>query len=971
MKHPIMEMIYSKQLRIKYIVTIVLCSFFCLYGAGANNGETGTKLQSQIINFNKHDYNAANKNWCIGFDSEGYTYFGNSIGLIEFDGVSWHINPSPNGFAIRSIAVDKHNRIFTGGYREIGYWKRNNNGKLEYTSLTDKVEQFFARNEEFWHIYTIGETVCFQSFSGIYVFSGNQFEFIKINGFITMSAVVNNELVIALQAKGLYKIKNNKYIPFLQSDFFRDKSINFFSGYHLKDHYLIGTESHGMFLYDAASDKVGEWATEQTGFFVRNNINNGMRKSDGTIIIGTILNGIKILSPDGSEKQHLTTRSGLQSNTVHSLACDSSENIWVASDKGLDFISFSSTSSYTMFRHDSPGALYSAAIHQGIFYAGTNQGLFCKRWNQPNDQFKLVQGTQRQVWDCEVFDGTLFVGHNSGTFIVDNCQAAKISERSGGYSITRIPNRPNHLLQSTYTDLVVYEKSSGQWQFSHTVKGFNDLIRFVEFDHRNNLWASHLYHGLYKMRLNESLDSTLLVKHYGKNSVLWRQGSSIRAFKVEGRIVFTNNDSLYTYDDLNDAIVSYEFLNRNLGDYSSSFFIAEAPDNRYWFINDRGIAQFRIKQNSIEKIKEFPITLFQNDLIPREENIVPIDAQRAILCLENGYALLDAEAEDSGERITRESLKLREIVSHSQSGDRKTLSPYREKISIPFARNNLSLRYSFPLYSAEIIRYQYKIEGLTNEWSEPSEKPAFVINRIPTGEYNIKVRATNKWQKSSKVHTLLLEVKPPWYQSTPAIIIYALLFLGLFFLGKYITVKRVKLNEKHKREEKERELIRLRNEKLQSELSFKSRQLANSTLEMIKKNEFLMSLKDKLKRQKEQLGPRFPDKYYSELIKKIDGNISGDDDWKVFEHNFNLAHETFLQSIKSEYPELTPSDLRLCAFLRINLTSKEIAPLLGISVRGVENHRYRLRKKLGLPPDTDLTEFILSFQNGENSNNPD
>lgn len=966
-----MKMIYSKRLRIKYTVTIALCFFFCLWGAGANNGEPGTKLPSQIINFNKHDYDGANKNWSIGFDSEGYTYFGNSIGLIEFDGVSWHINPSSNGFAIRSIAVDKHNRIFTGGYREIGYWQRNNTGKLEYTSLTEQVEHFFAKNEEFWHIFIIGEKVYFQSFSGIYVFSNNQFRFIKIDGFITVSAVVNDEFVIALQFNGLYKIKNHKYVPFLVSDFFRDKSINFFSGYHLKDHYLIGTESHGLFLYDAASGKHVEWAPEQTGFFVRNNINNGIRKSDGTIIIGTILNGIKIFSSDGREKQHLTIHTGLQSNTVHSLACDSSENIWVASDKGLDFISFSSTSSYSMFRNDFPGALYSAAIHKGIFYAGTNQGLFSKKWNDPNDPFKLVQGTQRQVWDCKVIDGTLFVGHNSGTFTVDNGQAAKISEHSGGYSITRIPDRPNHLLQSTYTDLVVYEKSNGQWQFSHTVKGFNDLIRFVEFDHRNNLWASHLFHGLYKIRLNERLDSTLLVKHYGKNSVLWRQGSSIKAFKVEGRIVFTNNDSLYTYDDLNDAIVPYKFLNRNLGNYASSFLIVEAPDNRYWFINDSGIAQFRIKQNNIEKIKEFPITLFQNDLIPREENIVPIDAQKAILCLENGYALLDAEAEDSGQRITLESLKIREIVAYSRSGNKKNLSPYRGKISIPFARNNLSLRYSFPLYSAEIIRYQYKIEGLTNEWSEPSEKPAFVIDRIPTGEYTIKVRGTNKWQKSSKVHTLLLEVKPPWYRSIPALIIYALLFLGLFFLGRHITIKRVKLNEKHKREEKERELIRLRNEKLQSELSFKSSQLANSTLEMIKKNEFLMSLKDKLNYQKKQLGHRFPDKYHSELIKKIDDNISGDDNWKVFEQNFNLAHETFLQSIKSEFPELTPSDLRLCAFLRINLTSKEIAPLLGISFRGVENHRYRLRKKLGLSPETDLTAFILSFQNDEHSNTPD
>ena len=160
-------------------------------------------------------------------------------------------------------------------------------------------------------------------------------------------------------------------------------------------------------------------------------------------------------------------------------------------------------------------------------------------------------------------------------------------------------------------------------------------------------------------------------------------------------------------------------------------------------------------------------------------------------------------------------------------------------------------------------------------------------------------------------------------------------------------------------------MIRLRNENLQSEVTFKSRQLANSAMAMAKKNEFLMELKKKLKRQKEQLGTRYPDKYYHELIKKIDSNISGDDEeWKVFEHNFNRAHETFLQTLKNEYPDLTPSDLRLCAFLRINLTSKEIAPLMGISVRGVENHRYRLRKKLELDPDTDLTEFILTWQNG-------
>ncbi|MGQ1888986.1 two-component regulator propeller domain-containing protein [Thermophagus sp. OGC60D27] len=935
-----------------------------LFGAPFS-GSAAPIDQYQVINFNKNHYLGANKNWCINFDSEGFTYFGNTIGLIEFDGVSWHIYPSPNGFAIRTIAIDSNNRIYTGGYREIGFWERNNLGTLNYTSLTEQVEHYFAKNEEFWNIFIIDDKIYFQSFSGIYIYSDGQFEFIRINGFISRSDVLNQEPVIAIQGRGLYRINNNSYSPLLESSFFRDKKINFFSEYQTNNQYLIGTESHGMFLYDGATQQLKEWFSEQKDFLIRNNINKGIKRPDGSFAIGTILNGVIILSENGTVQHHLTIQSGLQSNTVHSLTCDTTGNIWVASDKGLDFISFADSTSYNLFTKHSPGAMYSAGIHNGLFYVGTNQGLFYRKWDQSNTPFTLVQGTQRQVWDCKVIDETLFVGHNSGTFIVDGGKAQKISDIAGGYSITSIPGHPDFLLQCTFSDLVVYQKINGKWQFAHTVKGFSDLIRFVEFDHRNNLWAGHLYHGLYKLNLNESLDSVVQIKHYGKDSNIWRKGSSLRVFNIENRIIFSNNDSLYTYDDLTDQIVPYEFLNNHLGDYASSFLIVPAPDNRYWFMNEHGIAQFQIKQDRIQKIKEFPLSLFRNNLIPREENIVTVDRHKAILCLENGYAILDTESKDSGDQITRETLKIRAIITQSQTGEPKKLSPYQGKLSIPFAQNNLTLRYSFPLFSAEPVQYQYKIEGLTPRWSAPLESPVFTINRIPAGEYVIKVRATNQWEKTSATHELQLEVAPPWYQSTPAFFIYALVFSGLFYLGKHITVKRVKLYEKHKREEKERELIRLRNEKLQSELSFKSRQLANSTLEMIKKNEFLMALKDKLKKQKEQLGTRYPDKYYNELIRKIDDHISGGDDWKIFEHNFNQAHETFLQSIKEAYPQLTPSDLRLCAFLRINLTSKEIAPLLGISVRGVENHRYRLRKKLELSPDTDLTEFILSFRDGK------
>jgi DNA-binding CsgD family transcriptional regulator len=81
----------------------------------------------------------------------------------------------------------------------------------------------------------------------------------------------------------------------------------------------------------------------------------------------------------------------------------------------------------------------------------------------------------------------------------------------------------------------------------------------------------------------------------------------------------------------------------------------------------------------------------------------------------------------------------------------------------------------------------------------------------------------------------------------------------------------------------------------------------------------------------------------------------------MFENLFDQAHENFFRRLKLAYPDLTPSDFRLCAYLRMNLSSKEIAPLLNISIRGVEEKRYRLRKKLNLTADQNLTDFIIGF----------
>ena len=97
------------------------------------------------------------------------------------------------------------------------------------------------------------------------------------------------------------------------------------------------------------------------------------------------------------------------------------------------------------------------------------------------------------------------------------------------------------------------------------------------------------------------------------------------------------------------------------------------------------------------------------------------------------------------------------------------------------------------------------------------------------------------------------------------------------------------------------------------------------------------------------------------VIRFIDKNLNNTDDWKFFQEAFNNADKDFLKKIKSRHSSLTPNDLKLCAYLRLNLSSKEIAPLLNISPKSVEVKRYRLRKKMDLPHDYSLTNYILEI----------
>ena len=159
----------------------------------------------------------------------------------------------------------------------------------------------------------------------------------------------------------------------------------------------------------------------------------------------------------------------------------------------------------------------------------------------------------------------------------------------------------------------------------------------------------------------------------------------------------------------------------------------------------------------------------------------------------------------------------------------------------------------------------------------------------------------------------------------------------------------------------EEEIMKLRNEKLRAEINHKNKELATSTLHLLNKNKLLSEIKTKLATTAKVKEMEIYQKEVKSILGEIDKNIEHDTDWEQFEFHFDLVHGDFSSRIRQAYPTLSPQDMKIAAYLRMNLSTKEIAQLLNISLRGVEKARYRLRKKLELERQVNLTEYILNF----------
>lgn len=916
---------------------------------------------SLVINISKDTYQAESKNWDIDQDEKGILYIANNEGLLQFDGVSWILNHLPQSTIVRSVLVASHDSIFTGSFEDFGVWNRDNSGKLVYQSLLPEEYKAVQQNDDFWKIYKVGHEVYFQSFTSIFSYDGNNINKLDSNGGLMFLSKVANELYVQTIGGTLNRVYNDKLIPIPNSELFNKAEVRFVLPYK-ESGLLIGTSNMGFYAYVD-----NEFYPLHGGFNIiaKENPNVGIYAANGDYFIGTLSDGLFQINEQGKIVEHINADYNLQTNTVLSIFQDSLGDIWLGLDGGITLIRDVDNLDLFVNRYNDIGGVYDAVEWNNFLLLATNHRVFSLPLADldlpaQNRRWKMVDGTEGQVWGFRLIDNQLFVLHNRGVLRLNSNLKTEVfnSPDVGIYDMIKTKlGENNYFIYGSYFRLYKSLPNGDELTFFEDLK---QPIKHVEVDHLNNLWLEHPEKGIYRCRFNNTYDAFKSIEYYGGKDGL---PFKLSFFKVGGRMEIYGAGKFYSYHELSNQIVENELLNNALTAYQIKK-VVPIKDYYYWAIGSKSIVKFMYDGYQIKILSTLQTGPFCS-MISGYENIAMLTDSTQVICFDNGFGVLNDRNYqtpiEGGISLPKPEVRYLAIKDIDTDHVKYIHGPFIEKQNINFAYNSIGCKVLIKNQFNLNYSLSYKLHNVNSSWVKLPKSNSISFDRLPVGKYMLELKTTDELGNESAVSKVEFVIKPPWYASKLSILLYLFLILSAMYLTWRLLLRRYR--NLHLRKIRQREIARLRSkaENLEVEVESKNAEMFTMTSFIVYKNELINRLKDLVHNyyQKNKIKSLLP------LIQQIDSLISQsvnpEDDWRLFLIKFEEKNANFFTHLKACYPELTSTDLRLCACLKLNMDTKEIASLMNATVRSVENRRYRLRKKMGLTPEQNLNEFLIQI----------
>jgi len=900
-------------------------------------------------------------------------YFANKTGILEFNGKRWNLYPLKNKSDARSLFFSrKDNRIYVGGINEIGYLETSSSGEKQYYSLASPNDNPTLHLGNIWKIFNIDETI---------YFCGDQVVVKLLNGVLTpiqapdkidCSSLINNTIYIGT-ASGIYLLAGETFYRLPYTETMTQKKLRAILPFNNK--VMIATAREGLFLWDEKG--LTPFHTEADNFMSQNELFS-IAVQDNQIAIGTVLKGLVLITTEGKILKYINELHGLQNNTILSVYFDFTGNLWLGLDNGIGYVALNYPITNLYAASGFYGAGYVARLYKGKLYLGTNRGLFVTDWPVLNTEsapeLKLIPGSQGQVWNLHIIDDRLFVCHDKGLFVIDSEEMKSMDLHIGIWEIRPVKQTNNKYFLSTYNGFYMMEKDKRRGWKIHEISSSNlsvingSIINFEE-GNGNQLFLRQSRDELTSVLLNNELNRVENERNYRGADI----PEDFSIHQLMGKIVLCSPAGFY-FCNSNGKFVPDTELNR--------FFEFSGKNNTFRSVLQTPTATWALGDDILAvKYHNSAVTCYHSiPLNTNFERIFPVGDSLAIIPNENGFALWNTAAAikkpDSPLQIT----DIR-IIKGNRQEEKKLEADANGILKIPYRNNSILVEYNLLSYfNPYKERFRTRLDD--EEWSPFSDVDNTVISDLRIGSHIFRVETQLETGNIVEV-SFSFTVLPPWYLTPVAYAIYGtLLLISFFFLWKLdsrrieqkerqmkvLQEKELEIKEevfKTENEKKEQEIIRLTNEKLEMDIRHKSQELANSAIILGNKNEVLIEIKKALSGIFDKSGHEtatLPDikRKLLEVSYIIDENIREDDILSKFEENFDLVHNNFIKRLAETFPTLSVAERKMCTLIKMQLSSKEIAPLLNITVRGVETMRLRLRKKLGLQNES-LTKFLTNF----------
>lgn len=937
-----------------------------------------------IINYSKLSYGAGLQNWNISQDKNGIIYIANNEGLLSFDGHYWSLYPLPNKTIVRSIAVGSDNNLYVGGQDELGYFAPADNGRLQYHNLVNLIPAADRSFGDVWNICQDGNSFFFRCNYKIFKLT-NQAITVYPPPFEWAYMGISNGVLYAQDfKKGLLFFDKDKWslLPLTNTVLVTDGITSILPAQ--KNNSIVTTLKNGIYLL--SKTELTKITTATTAIIEKERIYAATKISDDWIALATTNGGVHIIDTKGELIQSFSKIEGIQNNNVLSIFLDNQSNLWLGLDDGIDCVAYNKA-----IKRINPNLLdasgYTAIIHNDRLYTGTSIGLFSVPL-QPNKDlsfskgvFTAVDNAMGQIWGLAEINGKLLLGQHEGAFVVNDNKASAINTNPGFWNFIPLSDSPvnSRIVAGHYSGVSFFDYKGQNFSAGDDIPDFNESSRFIAIDRSKNIWVSHPYHGVYKISKGDDgvYHSVLFTVKNGLPSTL-----NNHVYKIRNEVVVATETGVFSYNETTNTFEPSAYFKNLLGQQSIRY-LKEDTRGNIWFIHEKNLGVIDMSGN---KPMIIYLTELNNKMLSGFEFIYAVDDNNIFISGEKGFFHINYEKYKKAVSALPLHLRAVRILDKKDSlifggyFNRVNEQQVQDENKILQIDNNwktIHFEFSSPLFGQQTnLEYSYWLKGFSDDWSDWSTKTEKEFTNLPAGKYQFEIKVRNNLGNESVPISYSFIILPPWYKTYWAYAFYLLLFgLIIYFLYKSDQRKFLIQQEKYEEEQKrlqylhqlemnksENELVALRNEKLNAEINFKNSELATTAMHLVQKGELLTKMKTELNQVMKMLDNEKSVNELRKIIKVLTEDDKTDKDWEHFAQHFDKVHNDFVIRLKEKHPTLSGNEMKLSAYLRMNLSTKEIAQLMNISVRGVEISRYRLRKKLGIASEVSLFEYLLNIQ---------